>query len=357
MTKLANINYRGIGLNNAEAKKYSFCRAILAQIEPLKYRDAAGFELECSAAAAKQAGISPRGLMVPNDVLFARDLSVGVTTAGGHLVANNLLSGSFIDVLRNQSVVMGMGATILSDLTGNVAIPRKTSGSAATWIVSEGGDAAQSEPAFDQVTLTPKSLGAYSIATRQLLIQASFDVENMIRNDLAEGIAAAIDLAALYGSGTSGQPTGIANTAGINTPTFFAAAVPTWPEIVAMETAVAVDNNTLLSNSGYLVEPSMRGSLRTTEKFSGSGVMVWDEGPKNQNSLNGYKTGVTNQVSSGDVFFGNWQDLLVGLWGGLEILPNPYKHSLAGSIEILAMQSCDIALRHPESFAFNNDGV
>lgn len=346
-----------IGLTKIEAKNYSFKKAILAQLEPMAYREDAAFELECSQAAAQKYGGNPRGLLVPNDVLYlTRDLNATTATAGGNLVATDLLSGSFIDVLRNLSVVMGMGATTLSNLQGNVAIPRKTSGATAAWISSEGGDAAQSEPTFDHVTLSPKTVGGYANATRQILIQSSIDIESMIRADLAAGIASAIDLAALYGSGTSGQPTGIANTVGINAPTNFAAAIPSWPEIVAMETSVAVDN-ALQGNLGYLVEPSMRGSLRVTEKFSGTGEMVWGSHVKSKDLLNEYKTGVTSQVTSGDIFFGNWADLLIGLWGGLEILVNPYKYSKSGSVEISALQSVDIAARHPESFAFNNDGV
>jgi HK97 family phage major capsid protein len=183
-------------------------------------------------------------------------------------------------------------------------------------------------------------------------MQSSIDVENMLRADLAAGMALAIDLAALYGTGASGQPTGISVQSGINAPTAFAAAVPTYAEVVAMESAVAVDN-ALVGTLGYIVEPAMRGSLKTAEKFSGTGQQVWEPG----GTLNGYKTGVTNQITSGDVFFGNWADLLIGMWGGLDILVDPYTNSLSGTVRIVCHQSMDIAVRHPVSFAFNNDGI
>lgn len=314
--------------------------------------DDAQYELKISREMQKQRGIVGNGITVPHQV-FTRDLSVGTATAGGNLVETVLHAGSFIDVLRNTSVVMNLGATTLTGLSGNVDIPRKTSGSTATWISAEGGDATQSEPAFDKVSMTPKTIAAYADLTRQLILQGAFDVINMVRNDLAEGIATAIDLAALYGSGSSGQPTGIVNQTGINAPTSFAAAVPTWAEIVTMETAVASDNSLMLS-PGYVVEPAMRGSLRTAEMFSGSGVPIW-EGSSNE--LNGNPAIASGQVTSGDVFFGDWSDLLIGMWGGLDITIDRYTHSLSGSVRVVAMQTIDIGVRHPGSFAFNNDGV
>lgn len=341
-------------------KKYDFGKAIRAAMVVAGHSnnqsliDDAGYELETSNRIQKARGFNSPGLTIPFNALSTRSLSVGTATAGGNLVATDLHSGSFIDVLRNQSVVMNMGATVINDLVGNVAIPRKTSGSTAAWLANEGDDAGQSEPAFDQVTMTPKTIAAYAEATRQVLLQGSIDIEAMLKQDLAAGIATAVDLAALYGTGSSGQPTGVANQTGINAPTAFAAAVPTWAEIVAMETACAVDNaNLITGNSGYVVEPEMRGSLRTTEKFSGSGVPIWDM----TNNLNDYKTAVSGQVTSGDVFFGNWSDLLIGMWGGLDILVDPYTHSLSGTVRITAHLTCDIAVRHPVSFAYNNDGA
>ena len=136
---------------------------------------------------------------------------------------------------------MQAGATMLRGLQGNVVIPKKTAASSAGWIATEGNAASESEFTSGSVTMSPKVIGAFTDATRLLLQQSSLDVENLIRDDLTKSLATAIDLGALAGSGSSGQPTGIANTSGINTTTF-AAANPTFAEIVAMESAVANDN-------------------------------------------------------------------------------------------------------------------
>jgi HK97 family phage major capsid protein len=178
------------------------------------------------------------------------------------------------------------------------------------------------------------------------------DIEALIRNDLSTALALAIDLGALAGSGSSGQPTGIKNVNGINAPTAFAAANPTFAEIVAMETAVAEDN-ALMGNLAYILPAGMYGALKTATKDAGSGQFVVEPG----NTINGYRAIVSNQVTAGDLYFGNFSDLLVGMYGGLDITVDPFTNSTSGTVRIVALQTMDVAVRHAVSFAFNNDGV
>jgi len=240
----------------------------------------------------------------------------------------------------------------LSGLSGNVKIPKKTAASAASWISTEGGAASESEPTLGQVTMSPKTLGAFTDITRLMMMQSSLDIEALVRNDLSTAIALAIDLGALAGSGSSGQPTGVKNTSGINAPTNFAAANPTFAEVVAMETAVAEDN-ALSGNLAYIAPAGMYGALKTTAKDAGSGQFV--VGP--DGNMNGYNTIVSNQVTAGDLYFGNFADLLIGMYGGLDIVVDPYTSSTSGTVRIVALQTCDVAVRHAVSFAFNNDGA
>jgi HK97 family phage major capsid protein len=247
---------------------------------------------------------------------------------------------------------MQAGATMLTGLVGDVKIPRKSTASSAAFISTEGGAAAESEPTFGQVTMSPKTLGAFTDITRLMMMQSSLDIEALVRNDLSTALALAIDNGALQGSGTSGNPTGIKNTSGINAPTAFAAANPTFAEVVAMETAVAEDN-ALMGNLAYILPASMYGALKTTVKDSGSGQFVVEPG----NTINGYRAIVSNQVTAGDLYFGNFSDLLVGMYGGLDITVDPYTNSTSGTVRIVALQTIDVAVRHAVSFAFNNDGA
>ena len=343
-----------IGMNTKEVRQFSLMKAVRAMANPTdrKAQDAASFEFEVAAEAAKRAGVEAQGLYIPADVLRTwskRDLNTSDDSA---MVAEDYRGGDFIDVLRNASSVMQAGATMLTGLSGDVKIPRKTAASAASWISTEGGAASESEPTFGQVTLAPKTLGAFTDITRLMMMQSSLDIEALVRNDLTTALALAIDNGALQGAGTSGAPTGIKNTSGINTPTAFAAANPTFAEVVAMETAVAEDN-ALMGNLAYILPAGMYGALKTTAKDSGSGQFVVEPG----NTINGYRAIVSNQVTAGDLYFGNFADLLIGMYGGLDITVDPYTNSTSGTVRIVALQTVDVAVRHAVSFAFNNDGV
>ena len=339
-----------IGMSKEEVKRFSLIKAIRALANPSDRRaqQDAEFEFECSATAAREQGKDAQGIMLPADVLrnWNRDMN---TSDDSGLVAEDYRGGDFIDVLRNSSSVMQAGATMLRGLQGNVVIPKKTVGSAGGWIATEGAAAAESEFTTGSVTMSPKVIGAFTDATRLLLQQSSLDVENLIRNDLTQALATAIDLGALAGTGSSGQPTGISATSGINTTTF-AAATPTWAEIVAMESAVANDN-ALSGSLGYICRPADFGTLKTVEKASGTAQFVVNP----DNSMNGYNVVRSNQVTSGDFYFGNFADLLIGMYGGLDITVDPYALSTSGGVRIVALQTVDVAVRHAVSFCKSSD--
>ena len=342
-----------IGMTKKEVREFSLVRAINALANPTdrKAQEAAAFEFECSNQAAREQGKTAQGIMIPTDVLGNWSKRTVNASDDSTLISEDYRAGDFIDVLRNSSSVMQAGATMLRGLSGSVVIPKKTAASSAAWIATEGGDAGDSEFTSGSVTMSPKVIGARTDATRLLLQQSSLDVENLIRDDLTQALALAIDLGALAGSGSSGQPTGIKNTSGVNTTTF-AAANPTFAEIVGMESAVAADN-ALVGNLSYICKPADYGTLKTTSKDTGSGQFVVEP----DGNMNGYGVIRSNQVTSGDFYFGNFSDLLIGMYGGLDITVDPYALSTSGGIRIIALQTVDVAVRHAVSFCVSNDGA
>lgn len=351
-----------IGLTDSEKRKYSFTRLMNALANPTDRRaqEAAAFEFECSNAFAKQTGRESRGALVPDDVLQARDLTVGVAADGGDLVSTDLLSGSFIEKLENAMAISGLGATMLYGLVGNIAIPRQTGGATAYWL-AENGAPTESQQAVDQVAMTPKTVGAFTEYSRKLLQQSSISVEQFVRNDLALRLALELDRAAIHGTGASNQPTGIVNVAGIGDVAGGAnGAAPTYDHMVDLESLVSVAN-AAVGNLSYLSNAKMRGKLKKTQQFSGTnGRSVFE-------SLD-YPFAVSNQVRSdldkgtstgvcSAIVFGNWRDLVCGFWGGLDLQVNPYSLDTTGAVRITAFQDCDIAVRHPESFAAMLDAL
>jgi HK97 family phage major capsid protein/HK97 family phage prohead protease len=342
-----------IGLTQKEVGRFSMMRAIHALANPTDRRaqEAAAFEFEASRAAAQQYGVTAQGIMLPAEVLrnWKRDMSAG---SDGDLIAEDFKGEEFIDALRNASSVMQAGARMLGGLSGDVKIPKKTAASTAAFVASEGTAAAESEMTIGNVSMSPKTLGAFTDVTRQLLIQSSLDVEALIRDDLAQSIATAIDKAGLEGSGASGNPEGILNTTGVNQVTNFAGANPTFAEVVTLETAVAEDN-ALMGNLSYILPASMYGALKTIEKATNTAQFVVEPG----GTINGYRGIVSNQATAGNLYFGNFSDLLIGMFGGLDIVVDPYSNSTSGTVRVVALQSVDVAVRHAVSFAFGNDGA
>jgi HK97 family phage major capsid protein/HK97 family phage prohead protease len=337
-----------IGLSKEEARSFSFLRAInyLANPTDRAAREAAGFEIEASEAAAAKLGRSSRGITIPMDVM-TRDLNVGTASAGGNLVETQLDSANFIDLLRNASALDQAGATVLTGLSGNVNIPRQSGAGTAYW-VAESGSPTESQQTIDQISLTPKTCGAFTDYSRKLLIQSSIDVENMVRNDLARVIALEIDRVGLYGSGSSNQPLGLKDTTGVLTEDF-AADTPTFSEVVALESDVS-GANALLGSPVYLMNSAMRGGLKTKAKDSGSGLFVMEG-----DLVNGYRGVLSNQVASGDLWFGNFADLIIGYFSGLDLMVDPYTGSTSGTVRVVALQDVDVAVRHPESFSRGNN--
>jgi HK97 family phage major capsid protein len=380
-----------IGLSDQQARSYSFVRAIRAASEapknPRAWEQIAPFEMECSQAVTEQLHTRAQGFYVPPDVIFnrtltrsfdrrngwmyhaveRRDMTKAVAGDGGNLIATDLLADSFIEMLRNRMMVQRAGATILGDLVGDIAIPKQSGGATAYW-VAEGNSPTESNPTVAQVTMVPRTVGAWTDITRKLLKQSSIDVEAFVRRDLSTVQALAIDLAALHGAGAgSNEPQGIAGTSSVGVAYAGGAATDlinangaavVWADIVKLETLVAASNADI-GALAYMMNPLVRGALKTTAKVASSDSrMIWDD---SDTPLNGYPAWVTNQVSHAlskggasdlsAVFFGNWADLIIGMWGALDILVDPYTGGTAGTVRVITLQDVNSVPRHAESFA------
>lgn len=360
-----------IGLNDREAKNFSFLKAINALANPTdrKAQESAQFEYEASDAVAAKMKRSAQGIMVPIEVM-KRELTVGTATAGGNLVATNLLMGSFIEMFRNRLMVQRMGAMVLTGLVGDLAIPRQTGGATSYWIAESADIDADSDQSFDQVGMTPKTIGAYTEMSRKLLKQTSMDVENFVRMDLAKVLALGIDLAGITGTGANNQPKGILNVTGIGAVVGGDnGAAPGWGTAVDLWSQVAQDNADV-GTLGYLTNSKVIGKLMQTEKAEGTAQFVIKDFPdaNGMTSLAGARCGVSNQVPSNltkgsaaaicsALIYGNWADLIIGMWGTLDITVNPYANDKSGGVRVVALQDVDVAVRHPESFAAMKDAL
>jgi len=347
-----------IGLSDKEKRQYSITRAIamLGNMTPLD-----GLEREASEAVAKLTKREAKGFFIPQDIMSApfarnmemmRTLSAGSATGGGYTVNSQILVSDMIELLRNKPLVARMGCKTITGLVGNIAIPRITGGATAYWLPETGG-VTPSDQAFGQLGLTPHRLVGDTAYSKELLIQSSLDVEAFVREDLMTVLAIEKDRAAINGLGANGEPLGILNNTGIGTVTFGATA--TWPKVVSFETQVA-NANADVGPMGYLTTPNVRGAFKTTPKVTNQAFFLWEGGDQpGSGRVNGYRAEATKQVPSDKVIFGNWQDLIIAEWSGIDVVVDPYSQKKNGLIEVTLTLWTDIGVRHPGSFCVSTD--
>lgn len=340
--------FAGDFLSARDLSKYSVLKAIRAAAMPTdrKAQEDAGFEYEVSEECAK-AQASRGGLIIPGAALARSILSVktgaGYAGTGDALVPVELLADQFVELLKNKLSV-GKYATMLSGLKGDVAIPTQLTGPGAHW-GEEDDDATEGSATFGQITLSPKQIASYLPVTHKLLMQSAVSVDALISRILVEQIALGIDAAILYGDGANGAPTGIANTAGIYKKTL--TGTPTFADLVELESEISAANADV-SVLRYAFGAKMRGAFKTAKKFasSASDATIWEP----NGTVNGYECDVSNQVKTGDVFFGAFDQIITAIWGGTELIAD--RHWKNRRTNIAVFNDVDIAVRRPASFAF-----
>ena len=349
-----------VGLTAKEVRKYSFGKALIAGLTG--NWGEAGFERECSEAVGKMLGRAPEGFYLPPDV-FRRDFNVGTTTEAGNLVATDLRSDLYVDALRANLVMAQMGARVLTGLTANVDLPRKSTAS-TLGSVTEVGSASETAPATAKVTLSPKRVSAYVEVSKQAIIQSAMALEAMIRDDLLQGNAVNLEYQCINGTGVAPQVCGIRYTTGMGTVTGgTAGATLAWSHIVDLESACANANAEPDRLAGYLVNTKTRGKAKQVQKGTNL-PFLWDNGPQ---PLNGYRVGVTNNlvsnvtkgssttVCSQALFGSDWSMATIGLFGAPDITVDPYTKSDTGQVKITLNTFADFGVRQPACFAKMDD--
>lgn len=331
-----------VGMSNNEIKNFSISRA--AEAAAKGDWSNAGLEKEAVRAIEQQTGNSSRGFYIPMEVMNRSEQTKGTAADGGNLVGTDHLAGSFIENLRNESVVMGLGPTVLSGLRGDVSIPRKTGSSTAYWI-AEDGEPTESKATFDNVTLSPKTIAVAVSLSRRLQQQSSPVADGILMSDIIRTSALAIDEQTLNGDGAGNNPVGILNQSGVLTQAVADSGnVPTFAEMVGFRTNLE-KVNALTGNLCFLTTPTINGALMTTPKDAGSGMFLVENG-----TGAGYSVKATNQMPTGRTLFGNFNDVLMGMWGVLDVRVDTATGAANDSLVLRVFQDIDIALRHPQSF-------
>ena len=311
---------------------------------------------------ARAAGISPGGVMVPR--MLTRDMTA---TGGTNLNQGGMLVQTdkyvpVLDALFNRMVLAQAGATFLTDLVGNLDVPRIVPNSTAPGHKAENAAADERNPTFAQLSLSPKRLPVFVEVSNQLFQQASTrPLEVVVRNLLEGKLMQEMQKAILHGTAANGQPRGLAATSGIHSVTIGAnGGAPTYAKIVEMQEKVDTADADM-GRLAFITNSKVKAKLKTTAKIASTDSLTVIDA-RTGDTLDGMPYYVTNSVSSAltkgttganlsALFYGNWNDLWVGQWGGLEFRVNPYSKDTEALTRINASIYYDSGVVRPVSFS------
>ena len=328
----------------------------------------AGLEREVNQELEHRNGKRTQGFFVPDDCWGKRDYVKSTASAGGNLIATEHLAGNFVEALRDRLAVAELGATMLTGLVGDVSIPKRTGTATAYWFGADNADAVtESTGTIGTISMSPKTVGAYSKFSRLMELQSTPDIEQLIRADFVALLADAIDTAAINGSGSSSQPTGILQTSGIGSVAGGTNGLaPTLDHLLDLKKEVAVDNADV-ATCGFLTNSKVEAVLAKAKDSQNQYLLSPYGVELGRSQIAGRRLEVSNNVPSNltkgsgtnlsAVIYGNFADLLIGMFGQLEILVDPYTDFAKGTVGVRALQSIDIAVRHAESFAAMQDAI
>lgn len=262
-------------------------------------------------------------------MLHTRDFTA---SNGGGLIGTDHLADQFVYQLRTKMALKN--ATILSGLVGNVSIPAQTGKSTVTALTDLNAAATSTQPTVGAITLSPlKYTGMVSIG-KDLIAQGNPDAIQFVINDLSAQIARKLEADAY---------TAIAGTTGVQTATFADIDAPTWAEAVGI--IGQVEGYELFGDLSWIMTAGQKGVFKKSPKASGWGAFICEDG-----LIDGYMVDVSQQVPTGKVFFGAFSNVIIGQWGGLEILVDPYTLAATGEVRVVATLLADVGVRNPEGF-------
>lgn len=333
---------------NALHRNVNVLDVIRAQMEG---RSLSGAALESHQESERRTGRKAQGVFVPLAALEQRVQTAASDTAGGYLVATDNRADQYIEPLRNNLLARRLGVRVLSGLTGNISVPKYSTGTTAGW-VAENSALTASDMAFGSVTLSPKHAGGITEMSRQLIQQSSPSIEQLVRDDLSAMLAQAIDAALILGGGTA-EPTGVLATAGVQTANL---ATLSWANVLAMLQKLDISN---APAANIVASTKVKAKLMGTLKSSGVAGYLMEGGrmadlPVYFSNQVPEKSGSPN---TGRLIAGDWGQVMLGIWSEVDILVNPFSEVAytKGNVLVRAMSTCDIAVRHPEAFVFAED--
>ena len=349
-----------VGLDEQERRDFSILNLVRAQMNPnsAEAREQAKLELEASDAIAKKLDLParPGAVYVPMEIgeraiqqaqerIEQRDLISDVFGQGGAFIGVDWRPNMLIELLRNNMIGSMMGVRFIDGLMGDVQIPKHTGAGTVAWLPRDGTMARETDPTTGTVSMTPRTLAGYTDFTRGMQLQSSIGMENFVRENLMQTMAREKDRVIFHGDGIDGEPQGVEATDGVHA-VDITNGDPTRTEMIKMVEVVESANASMGSLS-FATTPAMFWAMYNKAIDTGSGRFLIENG-----QLIGMPVHRSTNLEAGKIFYGNWSDVIIGSWSNaMELLVDPYTQSRSGTVRVIVFESCDIVIRHGESFS------
>jgi HK97 family phage major capsid protein len=331
--EIPNEEIRNIQNNKKMEKNYSLIKNIRSIVN--------GDQLDALTAAVnsagkeefRNAGISFSGqIQLPS---LENRATVTVTAEGEDIVATDVLD--VIGPLRQRNVLVQAGAKYITGLVGDVKIP-VMSATNVTW-EGETASAKDGAGAFTHVKLSPKRLTAYIDLSKQFILQDGCGAEQMLRNDLIAAINAKLESTILgEAAGTSTQPAGMFN--GVEK-----TAITSFDKITSLE--ATVEGAGAYGENVYIVSPTAKAALRNMPKSAKTTQLVMENG-----EIDGTSVLTTGHVGAGDLVYGDFTNLAIGVWSGVDLTVDPYTKAGDGIVRLVVNFYADAAKLRNNTFAY-----
>lgn len=317
-------------------KRFSLVRSIRNIVNNSAMNDVDAAVIAEGNKEARKAGINFQGQIQ----LPSQRAAVTVTAEGEDVVATDLFD--ILKPLRAKNVLSQAGAKFMSGLVGNVQVP-VMSKSNVTW-EGETTTAKDGAGTFSHVTLSPKRLTAFVDISKQMIAQDSVDVESAIREDLVNAINSKLEETVLgSAAGTATQPAGIFFTV---KPT----AVADFAALVNKESDVEDAN--VIGECKYILSNKAKAALRSMAKGTKSTQLVYENG-----TVDGTVALNTSNVAGKNYVYGDFSNLAIGSWGGVDLTVDPYTKAADGMIRIVVNMYVDAQVLRAAAFATGTVGA
>jgi len=287
---------------------------------------------------------------------MALERRAGETIASG--VPDPMRTMPIIDRLFPQSVASRLGASLISIDSGAQEWPVVTSSVTAGWADGELADVAA--PAAFQTTDRPlkpeQNFGVQMVISRKSLKQAA-GIEEAVRRDMASAIESGLDKAIFLGTGANGQPLGV--VAGQSTYAYGTTAVgadASWGALRNVISTFMAANAANGPGDVRILTHPQTFNFMDGEYITGTAVSQWDLLTRQVPAANIALSSNTTVLTAGSpdtttalltTSAGGVPPIFVGVWGGLDVVRDPYAGAAAGSLKLTALLTADLTISRP----------